>query len=90
MAMRHHILSVLGQLSEHGRKSAVGIDVLGLRSPKQDAQSPLPTIPRSEIASNLFYYLFDNWASTLKLLKKLKVDLHDLVSEKVGRLKDLR
>lgn len=74
--MRRHVLSVLKQLSEQGRQNAVGIEKIGLRYVKDSA--PASAMSGHEGASNLFYYLFDNWASTLKLLTKLKTDLTGL------------
>lgn len=74
--MRHHMLSVLKQLSEQGRAKAVGIEKIGLRYVIGSA--PPSSMSGSEGASNLFYYLFDNWASTLKLLQARKAELKAL------------
>ena len=71
--VRGHFLRVLRQLSEIGRKRAEGIEVLALRYPPESKFTVNPSA--SESASNLFYYLFDNWASTIIILKNLRSEL---------------
>ena len=76
--VRTHFLRVLRQLSEIGRKQVEGIEVLALRYPPESQSTVNPSA--SESASNLFYYLFDNWASTIIILKNLRSDLALVVS----------
>lgn len=72
-AVRGHFLRVLKQLSEIGRKRVEGIEVLALRFPPESKSTVNPSASVS--ASNLFYYLFDNWASTIIILENLKSEL---------------
>jgi len=67
---------VLRQLSEIGRKDVNGVDVISLRQPPT---SESQSISGPEGASNLFYYLFDDWTSTYGLLKVLQKELDVLV-----------
>ena len=76
--VRGHFLRVLKQLSEVGRKQVEGIEVLALRYPPESKSIVNPSA--SESASNLFYYLFDNWASTIVILKNLRSELALVVS----------
>lgn len=82
-ALRAHILMVLRQLSEIGRKNVKGVDVISLRQPPISLGQPPTSEPQSisgpEGASNLFYYLFDDWTSTYGLLKVLQKELNVLV-----------
>lgn len=78
VVVRGHFLLVLKQLSEVGRKQVEGIDVLALRYPPESKSTVSPSA--SESASNLFYYLFDDWASTIVILKDLGSELALVVS----------
>jgi hypothetical protein len=80
MAIRGHIMNVLTQLSIESLKDAKGVSIsmVSIRmSPKSDdSQSDYG----SELSSNLFYYLFDNWQGALTLLTTIASELEGLVS----------
>lgn len=78
VVVRGHFLRVLRQLSEVGRKQVEGMEVLALRYPPDSKPAVNPSA--SESASNLLYYLFDNWASTIVILKNLRSELALVVS----------
>ncbi len=77
-AVRSHFLDVLKHLSEVGRSKASGIDVMALRLPSE-SNTTISTSGQ-ELASNLFYYLFDNWESTITTLNTLRAELEVLGS----------
>lgn len=69
--VRKHTLNVLSQLSTIGLKAAEGVELISLR------QLELTGV---EVASNLFYYLFDDWTATYTLLRVVQRNLEKLVS----------
>lgn len=77
-AVREHTLRVLSQLSKIGLKEADGVELISLRQPSAPENSA--QLSGLEGASNLFYYLFDDWASTYVLLKIFQKNLDELVS----------
>lgn len=79
-AIRGHIMNVLRQLSTQSLKDSkeVPMSMVSIRmSPKSDdVQSDYA----SELSSNLFYYLFDNWQGALTLLTTIASKLEGIVS----------
>jgi hypothetical protein len=74
--VRTHTLTVLSQLSKINAGKTGGVSLISLRKPMRDDGT---LADASEAASNLFYYLFDDWPSTVELLKDFKIQLHFLV-----------
>lgn len=71
-------MSVLSQLSIIGSGAADGVELISLRQPAgAKITSELTGV---EGASNLFYYLFDDWTATYTLLRVLQGSLEKLVS----------
>lgn len=71
-------MSVLRQLSEIGLNAADGVELISLR---QSAGAEITVkLTGVEGASNLFYYLFDDWTATYTLLRALQGNLEKLVS----------
>ncbi|KFZ08424.1 hypothetical protein V502_09362 [Pseudogymnoascus sp. VKM F-4520 (FW-2644)] len=74
--VREHTLSVLSQLSIIGSGAADGVELISLRQPAgAKITSELTGV---EGASNLFYYLFDDWTATYTLLRVLQGSLEKL------------
>lgn len=73
--VRKNTLSVLSQLSIIGLDAADGVELISLR--QRAGSKELTGI---EGASNLFYYLFDDWTATYTLLMVLQGNLEKLVS----------
>ncbi|KFY11666.1 hypothetical protein V492_04335 [Pseudogymnoascus sp. VKM F-4246] len=74
--VREHTLSVLRQLSTVGLAAADGVDLISLR--KAAEAKVTEELTGVEGASNLFYYLFDDWTATYTLLRVLQGNLEKL------------
>lgn len=73
-------MNVLRQLSTESLKDGkeVSISLVSIRmSPKSDDGK---SDYGSELSSNLFYYLFDNWQGTYTLLTTIAAKLEEIVS----------
>ncbi|KFY18338.1 hypothetical protein V493_08714 [Pseudogymnoascus sp. VKM F-4281 (FW-2241)] len=74
--VRRHTLSVLSQLSKVGLDAADGVELISLRKHPEDQNTV--ELTGVEGASNLFYYLFDDWTATYTLLRVLQGNLEKL------------
>lgn len=75
--MRGNTLSVLSQLSNHGH---LGADPVSMQSVRQSLElGPAQAHPGVEGASNLFYYLFDDWRAVYASISAFHKKLEDLV-----------
>ncbi|OBT90991.1 hypothetical protein VE02_00210 [Pseudogymnoascus sp. 03VT05] len=72
--VRKNTLSVLSQLSTIG--SADGVELISLRQPADSKDTS--ELTGAEGASNLFYYLFDDWTATYTLLMVLQGNIEKL------------
>jgi hypothetical protein len=77
--VRRNTLSVLSQLSTIG--SADGVELISLRQPAESNDTS--ELTGVEGASNLFYYLFDDWTATYTLLMALQGNIEKLVSLRI-------
>lgn len=77
ISMRRNTLSVLSQLSKIGHDQADPISMQTVRQVLEldEAQAN----PGIEGASNLFYYLFDDWRAVYATVSSFQKRLHDLV-----------
>jgi hypothetical protein len=76
--IREHTLSVLKQLSEKGLHNAGTMSMISVRELlKKDV---LEKDYGTDGASNLFYYLFDNWHGTYLLISDIQRRLAHIVS----------
>jgi hypothetical protein len=85
-AMRGNTLSVLRQISIYGKAKSVSMQAV--RQALVDSHSD----PGIEGSSNLFYYLFDDWRSTLASIDVFYGKLEALVSiglDYLGRLQSM-
>jgi hypothetical protein len=73
-SLRNNTLSVLSQLSKHGHLKA---DPISLQSVRQSLD--LDSNPGVEGASNLFYYLFDDWRAVYSTVGAFRDRLNVLV-----------
>ncbi|KFY04101.1 hypothetical protein O988_00978 [Pseudogymnoascus sp. VKM F-3808] len=74
--VRKHTLSVLSQLSKIGFYAADGVELISLRQP--ESANINVELTGVEGASNLFYYLFDDWTATYTLLRVIQGSLEKL------------
>lgn len=73
--MRQNTLSILSQLSQHGLDPADPISIQTIRQTLDlDGAGA-----GSEGASNLFYYLFDDWRGVYATMSKYQKMLEELV-----------
>lgn len=79
--VRKHTLSVLSQLSKIGFYAADGVELISLRQP--ESANINVELTGVEGASNLFYYLFDDWTATYTLLRVIQGSLEKLVSLRI-------
>lgn len=75
--MRNNTLSVLSQLSNHGHLKADPISIQSVRQ-ALELDSPQANIG-IEGASNLFYYLFDDWRAVYSTISAYRQRLEELV-----------
>jgi hypothetical protein len=76
-AMRRNTHSILSQLSCHGHEAADPISIQTIRQAlKFDEDGADPGL---EGASNLFYYLFDDWRAVYKTISSYRRRLDELV-----------
>lgn len=76
-SLRANTISVLSQLSSYGHDSADPISMQTVRQALDlDANQGDPGI---EGASNLFYYLFDDWRAVYTTVAQFQIRLHELV-----------
>ncbi|KAH8599018.1 hypothetical protein B0O99DRAFT_33294 [Bisporella sp. PMI_857] len=81
-SMRSNTLSVLSQLSIHGHLSA---DPISLQTVRHTLDLDRSQAERGvEGASNLFYYLFDDWRAVYSTLATYKNRLEELQTEILG------
>jgi hypothetical protein len=74
-SMRNNTLSVLSQLSKHGHEKADPISMQSVRQALDPTQADLGV----EGASNLFYYLFDDWRAVYSTIGAYRQRLKELV-----------
>ena len=77
-SMRANTLSVLSQLSRFGHDSADPISLQTVRQALEQAASQ--DHPGLEGASNLFYYLFDDWRAVYSTVAGFHQRLEEFVS----------
>lgn len=75
--IRGNVLSVFCQLSQHGHE---GADPVSMQSVRQSLPESTQGHAGVEGASNLFYYLFDDWRAVYKSISTFHKRLEDLVS----------
>lgn len=76
-AMRSNTISVLSQLSTFGHDCA---DPISMQTVRQVLESSSKDVdPGVEGASNLFYYLFDDWRSVYMTVASFRLKLEVLV-----------
>jgi hypothetical protein len=73
--LRSNVLNVLRQLSRHGANDIEAVNLVSLRN-----SQPNETESANELSSNLFYYLFDDWLSTMMVLHGFQQRMKKLVS----------
>ena len=79
-ALRNNTISVMSQLSNHGHLTADPISIQSVRQAlDRDSLQPSSGI---EGASNLFYYLFDDWRAVYSTISTFRHRLEELVSAK--------
>lgn len=79
--MRDNTHSILSQLSRHGHKAADPTSIQTIRQTL--ALDSADTDPGLEGASNLFYYLFDDWRAVYKTISRYRQRLNELVCSSV-------
>ncbi|KAG9245642.1 hypothetical protein BJ878DRAFT_418765 [Calycina marina] len=78
-SIRNNTFSVMSQLSNHGHFTA---DPISIQSVRQAVDSnTLPGLPGVERASNLFYYLFDDWRAVFFTMSAFRKRLEALQTE---------
>ncbi len=73
--VRKHTLTILGQLSKQGFNEATSTELISVRQSLRESERD-----GAEGASNLLYYLFEDWQGTFLLRLKFSDQLEKLVS----------
>ena len=76
-AIRNNTISVMSQISRHGHLTT---DPISIQSVRQDLEpDSLQANSGIEGASNLFYYLFDDWRAVYSTISTFRHRLEELV-----------
>lgn len=75
--LRKNTFNVMSQLSSHGHRS---VDAISMQTVRQALELDDDSDPGIEGASNLFYYLFDDWGAVYTTMTTFRERLKKLVS----------
>ncbi|RDW88942.1 hypothetical protein BP6252_00974 [Coleophoma cylindrospora] len=81
--LRDNVLSVFRQLSQHGHKDADPVSMQSVRQALPESPSDSAGV---EGASNLFYYLFDDWRAVYASLSRFHKRLEALQTSILGNI----